>query len=113
MSSTETKPVWVVWSTKDLNEGRSNLFPLHVCESYGTAVRLAKGAYVQGSDCPIRPGTAYWIDGDWYIPGVIIQPSLDDIRADKEAKKLKDVLDRCRAAGITTEDIDLLKKHSK
>jgi hypothetical protein len=65
----EIKPYYVTYTNSDLTEGRGYHIPIALCESESTAVRLGKGRYVQGGNCPVNEVNAVKIDGcGWYIP---------------------------------------------
>lgn len=45
---------WAIYTNSDLVEGRGVEYIKHYCLLKETAKRLAKGNYVQGTDCPIQ-----------------------------------------------------------
>ena len=64
-------------SNSDLCEGRGTVYIKYLCESKSTAIRLAKGAYVQGSDSPVVAVTALFHNNLWYFPGGLVIPPTD------------------------------------
>lgn len=113
----EERTVWVVTTNNDLTEGRGSQYIKAVCELESTARRLAKGSYIQGSDCPITTKKMFRHNGEWYAPAVITRPNEADILAEKvlvakrEAEeKRKAALNRARELGLSDEDIELLGK---
>ncbi|MFK0939836.1 hypothetical protein ACIUXF_07545 [Pseudomonas aeruginosa] len=115
MKELETQPVWIAWANTDLTEGRGHLEPLCVCSSEATALRLAKGKDVQGSDARVSQHEAIWHRNHWCAPVVIIKPSQLDLEVDakREAaraadKRRAEALERARQAGLSEEDIAVL-----
>lgn len=104
----ETKPVWVAYVNSDTTEGRGYNYPLYVCDSYETAVRLGKGRNVVGSDAEVREEMAIKHDGKWYIPGLIMAESDKDkaLRIKREAKE--SALEKARQY-LSEEEIEALK----
>ena len=107
MKETTSKKVWVVWTNTDLTEGRGRETVKVVCEKEATAKRLAKGAYVMGSDCPIKEGEAVRLGGQWLIPGRIIHPTTEDLEENDLTEKEK-VIKKAKDAGLSNADIMLL-----
>ena len=120
----ETKPVYVVWTNTDLTEGRGSRFPLHICEKQSTATRLAKGNYVMGTDCPISKSKALRIkftEDDffykWFALARILPPSKEDAAEEEKLEKQRRIqtaketaIEKARAAGLSDEDIEALRK---
>lgn len=112
----ETVTVWLVYTNDDLTEGRGLQYVQYVCEKEATALRLAKGGYVQGTDCPIRQGTAFFHEGNWYYPGTrVMPPSRDDMEAEKRllaqrsaASRKKAALEKAALLGMTDDEIAAL-----
>lgn len=105
----EVKPVWVVWGNKDLTEGRGNEYIRNICELKETAIRVAKGQYIQGTDCPIKESIAIRFGGDWYTLGNIIPPTPADYKSKKENDSKFDILKRMEEAGFTKEEINQIQ----
>jgi len=86
--------------------------PIAVCELEATAIRLARGQYVQGSDGPVRPAELVQIDGTWYAPlsaVQIIKPTPQDQRAQAAHDARKAALDKAKQAGLTADDLAALR----
>lgn len=109
MSISETNTVYVAWVNTDKTEGRGFLYPLVVCAKQATAERLGKGQDVQGSNCKITEDKAYKIDGCWYVPGRIVEPSLADRKKQQEIDEKSKIKDRMLEAGFTLEEINKLR----
>lgn len=110
-----TKIGYVVWSNTDLTEGRGYEFPLYVCETYTTAVRLGARKYVQGSDCRVTQVDLFVHKGLVYGPVDINHPTMADRDAEKirQAKIEKDaaraaLIAKLREQGISEDDLKLL-----
>lgn len=104
----DTKDVWVVYTNTDLTEGRGYNYPLHVCESEATALRLARKAYVQGSDAPVYKETAVRISGRW-LAAIQIQPTTQADRLESQRLAAKAAaLAKLEVAGLTEYDLQLL-----
>ena len=109
MKVKKTKDVWIVRKNTDNTEGRGFHYVGWVCETKATALRLAKGAYVQGTDCPVYKGKAIYIDNVWYIPGSPEKPSEQDDVNQKKLEQLKVVLDKAKSAGLTEDDLKVIR----
>lgn len=113
----EPMKVFVVWSNTDLCEGRGREYAKYYTELETTARRLAKGGYVQGTDCRVTEGLLHYIDGKWYAPGPRIEPGTREDVAEEErlirekrAAELKErAVARARELGLTDEEIAALK----
>jgi hypothetical protein len=106
-----TKQVYVVIVNSDLTEGRGRPRILHVCDNKATAIRLGKGKDVQGSNAIIETDTAYKIDRRWYVRGKIETPTKQDIEESNRLSKLDTIVDKAKKAGLTTEEILLLRSN--
>ena len=88
----ETKTVYVAYTNTDLTEGRGRQVPIAVCEEEVTAIRLAKGQYVQGSDGPVRPVELMKVENDWYLLASaveIIPPTKQDKEKQQKINHIK------------------------
>lgn len=108
---------FVVWINTDLTEGRGMQVPVAVCRTEATALRLAHGADVQGSNGTVHETILLKEKGDWYGPVRIIEPNSADeiteraLAREREARAKKmEVLNRAKALGLTDEEIEVLKK---
>lgn len=107
----ETRPIYVAYTNTDCTEGRGYDVPVAVCEIEATATRLARKAYVQGSDGPVRQLELVKINGCWYAPLAavnIIKPAKEDMAAQSKMDARRVALDKARASGLTIEDIQAL-----
>lgn len=124
MKTFDTKEVFAVWTNTDTTEGRGREYVLAFCEMEATAKRLAKGAYVMGSDCNITKEKFLKMGKDkttaiWYAPHAygMLTPATDEdvkiekkLEAEREAKMRREkVLDKARALGLTDADIATLR----
>lgn len=107
-----TMPIFVVWTNTDRTEGRGAQYPLHVTKLKETAMRLARGAGVQGCDADVIEDVAYLINGVWYMPATVMAGT-DEDRAKEHARLEKEkieraartALDKAAKLGLTDEDI--------
>jgi len=109
----EVVPVWVVRRNTDLTEGRGIEVVSSVCHIRETAKRLAYKKGVQGTDASVTPGFAIIaeIDGNevLLVPGEIECPSKDDKVDQKMRDDLDTVLAKATAAGLTADELKLLR----
>ena len=106
------KFVFVAYTNTDCTEGRGNDIPIAVCESETTAIRLAKGRYVQGSDGPVRKVEVIEVDGKFFYPTSVVKltpPTKEDLAQDALLEAKRVALEKALSAGLTEEDILLLK----
>lgn len=112
----EQKTAFAVYTNSDLTEGRGREYVASICESVVTAERLAKKAYVMGTDAPVREITLFKHDNQWYGPANVVPMSDTDriehtrrmAAAEAERKRLA-VLEKARKLGLSDEDIAILK----
>jgi len=107
----ETKEVFAVICNTDLTEGRGNNYVKAYCETSATAIRLGKGGYVQGFDCPIEKHTLHKVDGNihWLGPVIVERPNDDDRKQQVALDAQSVVLKKARDAGMTDEEIKMLR----
>lgn len=105
MNDNFTKQVYVVKTNTDLTEGRGRERVVEVCETLTTAKRIGKGAYVQGTNCPIVTEDAVLIGRRWFIPVSIVAPNNDDKKDARKDKVLNSALKKIKAAGLTEEEL--------
>lgn len=108
--------LWAVYTNDDLTEGRGRQYIKHFCKTRATAVRLAKGGYVMGTDCPVEPVEALFINGMHVLPTSfipIVYPSRDDEIAQQRMDERRQVLEKAKALGLTDDDIAALVKGSR
>src|SRR5689334_17813964 len=110
MEVQDIRKVWVAWTNTDLTEGRGGQLPLVVADKMETAVRLGKGRYVMGSDCPVTEENAVKISGQWLVPGHIEYGTRED-KANREKREAKErAIAKAKELGMTDEDIAQLAK---
>ena len=113
---------YIVWTNTDLTEGRGQEIPIHVCMTLSTAKRLAKGKYVQGTDCSVTENILYRIKTgphgfyQWFGPVRIIEPSKEDLEKESFLKEQKEkeearkvIFEKARVLGLTDEEIKVLQ----
>ena len=106
------KFVFVAYTNTDCTEGRGRDIPIAVCESEATAIRLAKGQYVQGSNGPVRKVEVIEVDGKFFYPKsavTLVPPTKEDLAQDARLEAKRVAIEKARTAGLTEEDILLLK----
>lgn len=105
-----TSRVYVVVSNSDRTEGKGYPVYLASCMNKATALRLAKGAGVQGCDANIVEDISIYRDGKYYICGDIISPSPDDLKVQEAMNKYEKALDDAKKLGLTEDQILALKQ---
>jgi len=107
------KMVWLVKRNSDLNEGRGHIVVAWVCDMKATAIRHAHKAGVQGTDAQVEEAVALFVMVDGkrvlYVPGQVEKPTKEDKKAQKKQDELEEVLYRAAAAGLTDEDLKILR----
>jgi hypothetical protein len=111
----ETMKAYVCYKNSDLTEGRGFNYPYAVCRKEATAQRLCLKADVQGTNATYRETELMRIDGAWFGPVSIEEPTkLDDISDDQIQKELKakqrrdEAIENARGLGLSDEDISAL-----
>ena len=108
---TEKRTVWVAYTNTDCTEGRGHDVPIAVCATEATALRLARGRYVQGSNGPVRTMELVKIDGKWYAPSsaiAVVEPTREDIAAQVTIDARREAVAKAKAAGLTDADLAAL-----
>jgi len=108
---TDIKEAFVVWTNTDLTEGRGWQYPAAVCESETTAIRLAKGRGVMGSDCGVEPAPIFKIDGLWYAPAKIESPDKNDLSVDAQRVEKRAAEEKAKSLGMTPDEIIALARN--
>lgn len=107
---TDSKEVYSVWVNTDLTEGRGHQVPIAVCEIEATAIRLAKGRDVQGTNGNVHKMVAVRINnGPWLAPVQIHAASKEDHVAQQAKNEREAVLAKAKAAGLTDDEIAVLR----
>ena len=80
----ERKECWLVTTNTDLTEGRGTQYAKYVCWAESTALRLAKGIDVQGSNGTVFKSFAYKISSQigWFAKSRILDMSAEDKKAE-------------------------------
>jgi hypothetical protein len=107
---TDMKEAFIVWTNTDLTEGRGWQYPAAVCESETTALRLAKGRGVMGSDAGVEPALIFRIDGHWYAPSKIEPSTKEDERFDGLREEKRQAEKKAEMLGMTPEEIIALSR---
>ena len=108
ISAKKMKPVYVAWTNTDCTEGRGWQYPQAVCEIEATAIRLGKGNYVMGCDCPVSEATAINFNGTWLVPGRIHTPTPEDKQKQVLIDKKRAAIQRAKDAGLSEEDLKII-----
>lgn len=102
--------VYVVRVNSDLTEGKGSLVVKAVCAARSTAVRLARGADVQGSNGQVTEESAFLVGNTWFVPGLITKPTPQDAKAEDVERQIDVVKRKALKAGLSEADIELLAK---
>lgn len=106
----KTKSAYVVLVNYDLTEGRGREYVKYVCDLEATAIRLATGAGVQGSDARVMPVTLQEKNNVWYGPVRIEQATDADEKNQLIIDDRRAVEEKARALGLTDDDLYKLKR---
>lgn len=104
--------VYVVFTNSDLTEGRGRPVPLYVCEMLTTALRVAKGHGVMGSDASVLTIKCLDSGGVKYIPLNcinLIKPSYEDEANEQKRTRKEEAIMKAMELGLSKEDIEALK----
>lgn len=111
--SADTKTVYAVYTNSDLTEGRGTQTVLCVCEIEATAIRMAKGKYVMGTDAPIQPITVERHGEKWFYPTSavsVVPPTAADVARQELLDSTTAAIARAKAAGLHDADIELIRR---
>jgi hypothetical protein len=100
MTITKENDIYAVFTNTDLTEGRGSQYCCALATNEITAIRLAKGNYVQGTNAPVKKVKLIFVEpddgyGEWYAPACRIhKPNSEDIENEKKLfeKRAKDLL---------------------
>lgn len=111
----DTKTVYSVHSNTDLTEGRGREVLIAVCEKQATAVRLAKGKGVQGTNAYVTTSPAYRIKNDegqspWLHSFNLIAPTAEDLKNQKIIEEDEALIARALELGLTKDEIKKLTR---
>lgn len=111
----QKRKLYYVYTNTDCTEGRGREVIAHVCKYYSTAIRLARGIYVQGMDGPIKVVEVdYDPKTDRYFGEIIVNHGTEkDAKEDQLQNQYDAVLARARALGLTDSDIEFIKTFKK
>ena len=87
---------FVAYTNSDLTEGRGSSIPRFVCRSCSTAERLGQKIGVQGSDGDIKERQLFAVNGEWYGPIVLQEPTSEDSKKDVRYKAFKVTMKKLR-----------------
>jgi hypothetical protein len=100
MEVIKEEPIYAVFTNTDLTEGRGTEYCFALATNEITALRLAKGKYVQGTDARVKECKRLFLKvddgyGEWYAPSLFVhKPSDEDIQNEIKLfeKRAKDFL---------------------
>lgn len=110
MEDREEKEAWAVIVNTDLTEGRGSAYVKHICDIEATAVRLAKGADVQGSNGQVSPVTLEKKNSTWFGPVRTEKPTDPDKKYQLVIDAKRDAEIKARSLGLTDEDLAALRR---
>lgn len=113
----DEKDIYGVVVNRDRTEGRGANYTAYLCAKESTAIRLAKGADVQGSNGSVVKCQAIKVNGIWFYQNADIQqPTESDnhmeeelIRQRIQQKAKEAAIKKARELGLTDHEIELLK----
>jgi hypothetical protein len=111
----QKRKLYYVYTNTDCTEGRGREVIAHICKYYATAVRLARGIYVQGLDGPIKAVEVdYDPKTDRYFGEIIVNQGTEkDAKEDQLHNQYDAVLAQAKALGLSDSDIELIKNFKK
>lgn len=110
MEDRETREAWAVIVNTDLTEGRGSVYVKHICDLEATAVRLAKGADVQGSDGRVSRITLEKKNATWLGPVNTKKPTDQDKKYQLVIDAKRDAENKARSLGLTDDDLAALRR---
>lgn len=108
------RTLYSVNSNTDLTEGRGQLIPIGITESYSAAVRIAHRKGVKGASADIIEVKTIIHDGIEYVmlkSVPICEPTPTEVAEDRKLKFLKQkqsLIQKMRETGFTQEEIDMI-----
>lgn len=82
---------WLVTTNTDCNEGRGKQIPLYFTLKESTAIRMGKGKYIQGGDCPVEKDKFLRYEDDLYVRAIVHEGSAEDTKAEKKKEEMNDL----------------------
>ena len=107
----DVRDLWVVWKNTDNIKGRGAQYISHVCETEATAMRLGKGKYVMGGNCPVEKVKSYRIQNKWLQPSPVVPASDDDKKAQARMDAERSVQGKAQAAIAEAKALGLSDEH--
>lgn len=105
----ETKIIYIVEVNTDLTEGRGHQVPIAFCETQATAVRLAKGKGVQGSNGQVHEFPAIKHRGAWCAPFQLTRATDKDKQEQERIDLRAAAIARFKASGLSDDDLKLIQ----
>jgi len=107
----QKRKLYYVYTNTDCTEGRGAQVLKHICKHYTTAIRLARGIYVQGTDGPIEVVEVdYDPSSDRYFGEIIVNSGTkEDEEAEARHNQYNAILARAKALGLSDSDIAIIK----
>lgn len=112
----DMRTAFAAYSNTDLTDGRGEEYPYVICKTKITAERLGEGAYVAGTDCPVREVTVFEYMGMTYGPIFINQPTQTDIHLQEQREKCEQAerkklaaIEKAKSLGLSEQDLEALK----
>lgn len=102
---------WAVETNSDLTEGRGVQSVAHICKLEATARRLARKAYVQGSDAPVKPVKLVEYDGKFFWPQsciTLVEPTAVDIAEQASLNRFKSAYNEAIKLGLSKDRLHWL-----
>jgi len=100
---------WAVTTNSDLTEGRGHEIVRFVCQIEATALRLASGINVQGSNGVVSRVELLIVDNKLYGPVSLVIPTKDDLKAQQARDAARNAEAKALAAGLTAQDIEAIR----
>lgn len=104
----QTKKAYVVMQNTDLTEGRGYQRPIAISDSISAAKRIGRKNDTQGTDCQILECRIFRIDNIWYGPCSLVNPTPEDIHADKKLAFREETIKKAMHLGLTQAEIDAI-----
>lgn len=109
----DVRTVWVVYKNTDDIEGRGQEYISHVCETEATAMRVGRGKYVMGGNCPIEAAQSYRIGNRWLQPSPVVPASHEDKKAQAKIDAERSLSGRAEKAIKAAKELGLDLEHLK
>lgn len=103
--------LYAVTANEDQTEGKGKSYTAAVAPMESTALRLAKGKGVQGTDAMVKPFFVYLHEDSLYVPYWVLnieQPTAVDRHEQGLLEARRVALQKIKDAGVTNEELRLL-----